>query len=124
MDEVFMQGATDQAYTVSASQYLHAPFNWNNNEFEVQYNIDVNGLVDAQIFYSYHGSEGHVHYDDIEIERGDTNKQQPEAVLETDPQANITTQPVYTDNGHFHVIDSTTSAKNINLLTELKSDRQ
>lgn len=65
----------------------------------------------------------HNHDDDIEIEDEDGNSK-PDMVKETTADANITSQPKFTEDGqHVHTIDVTTEQEIINLLEEDKTNR-
>lgn len=50
--------------------------------------------------------------------------QKPQTLFETNPEASVTTQPVFSEDGsHFHLVDTTTEAKNLNLQFLDKDDR-
>jgi len=87
----------DNLYNLSQAQYLYAPFNWTGDTYRLEYNIEDNGRIfdTPTLIYSYHGSEGHDHDDDIEI-TDDFGISNPTLVDGT----SIDVQPDFADDGH------------------------
>jgi len=109
---------------ITPATYLHAPFNWIGDEIQLEYDVSIGANTSFfELSYAYHGSRGHIHDDDIEVEDDEFNVKKPSVVFDTDPDASITSQPVFTDNGHFHVIDTTTDPKTIKSLIENNTSR-
>jgi thiol-disulfide isomerase/thioredoxin len=107
-------GNVDFVTTETVEGVIHMPENPNGNEYELRAKPSVDVTYGSEIAFVQY--DEHDHDDDIEIEDEDGNTR-PDMVKSTTAEANITSQPKFTEDGqHVHTIDVTTEQDLIDLL--------